>query len=157
MIWVAVFRIEVYEARQAARHEAPLGRLIRAYTPENSVVLAFERSGSMRYYGGRVTLRYDLLDGNWLDRAVAWLGARGVRVYAVLDQRQAAEVKQRFATQQKAAVFDHPFLTYEPAGTSLFDLSAPLDPARPRIVIGNAFRDRPGCDPPEPLPALTFH
>jgi hypothetical protein len=153
---VAVYRFDVYGARQAARHEAPLGRLLSAYTPENSVVLAFERSGSMRYYGGRTTLRYDLLDPGWLDTAVDWLGARGVRVYAMLDSRQAAEVKQRFATQRTAAVFDHPFLTYEPAGTSLFDLSALLDPTRPRLLITRAFADRPGCDPPVPLAPLRF-
>ena len=63
------------------------------HTPPNSVLLTSERSGSMRYYGGRVTLRYDLLHPEWLDRAVAWLTTRGVRVYAVLDRRQADEVK----------------------------------------------------------------
>ena len=153
---VAVWPLEVYAARQAARHEAPLGRLLREHTPENSVVLAFERSGSLRYYGGRITLRYDLLDREWLDRAVAWLGERGVRVYAVLDEHHAADVKQRFASQRTAAVFDYPFLTYEPAGTSFFDLSAPVDPSRPRIVIRDAFSDRPGCDPPAPLEPLAL-
>ena len=59
-----------FEQRQAARHEAPVGRLVRAHTERNSVVLAFERSGSLRYYAGRMTLRYDVLEPDWLDRAV---------------------------------------------------------------------------------------
>ena len=149
-------RLDVYGQRQAARHEAPIGRLVRAHTPENSVVLAFERSGSMRYYAGRTTLRYDMLDGEWLDRAVGWLGARGVRLYAVLDARQAADAKRRFATQRLAAAFDYPFLTYQPAGTSLFDLSAPPDPARRPVVITEAFPDLPGCDPPAPMTPLVL-
>jgi Dolichyl-phosphate-mannose-protein mannosyltransferase len=149
-------RRDVFEQRQAARHEAPIGRLVRTHTPPNSVLLTFERSGSMRYYGGRVTLRYDLLHPEWLDRAVAWLTARGVRVYAVLDRRQADEVKARFSTQRAATAFDRPFLVYEPAGTALFDLSQPREPALPPTVIAEPFPDEPHCDPPVPLLPLVL-
>jgi hypothetical protein len=73
----------------------------------------------------------------------------------VLDQRQAAECKRRFAGQQTAAAFDHPVLIYEPVGTALFDLSAP--PAtRPPIVITEALPDLPGCDPPVRVPLLML-
>lgn len=144
-----------FEQRQAARHEAPVGRLVRAHTDRNSVVLAFERSGSLRYYAGRMTLRYDVLEPDWLDRAVTWLTEHGVHVYAVLDQRQAAECKRRFTGQQTAAAFDHPVLIYEPVGTALFDLSAPLA-TRPPIVITEALPDLPGCDPPVRVPLLML-
>jgi hypothetical protein len=153
---IAVLDLDVFGQRQAARHEAPIGYLVRTHTPDNSVVLTFERSGSMRYYGGRTTLRYDVLDGRWLDRAIDWLGARGVRVYAVLDKRQAAEAKQRFATERSSAAFDHPILIYEPAGTALYDLSAPPASSTPPLVITDAFADRPGCDPPVALPPLIL-
>jgi hypothetical protein len=115
-----------------------------------------ERSGSMRYYGGRVTLRYDLLDREWLDRAVEWLTARGVRVYAVLDRRQAEEAKARFSTQRASAAFDRPFLIYEPAGTAVMDLSEPRDPLLPPEVITEAFPDAPHCDGPVPLQRLVL-
>ena len=147
---------DVFEQRQAARHEAPIGRLVMTHTPPNSVLLTFERSGSMRYYGGRVTLRYDLLHPEWLDRAVAWLTTRGVRVYAVLDRRQADEVRARFSTQRTATALDRPFLIYEPAGTALFDLSQPRDPALPPDVITEPFPDAPHCDPPVPLLPLVL-
>jgi hypothetical protein len=157
-LWTANIALEreVFGQRQAARHEAPIGHLVRTHTPENSVVLALGRSGSMRYYAGRTTLRYDLLDGQWLDRAVDWLGARGVRVYAVLDPRHVAESKQRFATQRTAAAFDHPILVYEPAETGLFDLTEPPDPAKRPVVITEAFKDQPGCDPPLHVPLLVL-
>ncbi len=149
-------RRDVFDQRQAARHDAPIGRLVTTHTPPNSVLLTFERSGSMRYYGGRVTLRYDLLDPAWLDRAVAWLTTRGVRVYAVLDRRQAAEAKARFSTQHTATAFDRPFLIYEPAGTALFDLSQRREPALPPTVITDPFPDAPHCDPPVPLLPLVL-
>jgi hypothetical protein len=154
---VEASRRDVFEQRQAARHDAPIGRLVRMHTPPNSVLLTAERSGSMRYYAGRVTLRYDLLHPDWLDRAVAWLTARGVRVYAVLDRRQADEVKARFSTQRAAAALDRPFLIYEPAGTALFDLSEPYGAATPPTVITEPFPDAPHCDPPVPLEPLVLN
>jgi hypothetical protein len=153
---VEAFHRDVFEQRQAARHEAPIGRLVITHTPPNSVLLVSERSGSMRYYSGRITLRYDLLDPEWLDRAVSWLGTRGVRVYAVLDRRQADDVKARFSSQRVAATLDRPFLVYEPAGTALFDLSQPRDPALPAAVITEPFPDAPHCDPPVPLLPLIL-
>ena len=93
---------------------------------------------------------------DWLDRAVAWLGTREVRVYGVLDRRQADEAKARFSSQRTAAAFDRPFLIYEPAGTALFDLSQPRDPALPAAVIREPFPDAPHCDPPVPLQPLIL-
>jgi hypothetical protein len=153
---VQASRRDVFEQRQAARHDAPIGRLVMQHTPPNSVLLTMERSGSMRYYGGRVTLRYDLLDGEWLDRAVEWLTARGVRVYAVLDRRQAEEAKARFSTQRASVAFDWPFLIYEPAGTAVMDLSEPRDPLLPPEVITEALPDAPHCDPPALLQPLIL-
>jgi hypothetical protein len=153
---VQASRRDVFEQRQAARHEAPIGRLVMQHTSPNSVLLTMERSGSMRYYGGRVTLRYDLLDRDWLDRAVEWLTARGVHVYAVLDRRQAEEAKARFSTQRTAVGFDRPFLVYEPAGTALMDLSELRDPLLAPAVITEPFPDAPHCDPPVPLEPLIL-
>jgi hypothetical protein len=153
---VQASRRDVFEQRQAARHDAWIGRLVMKHTPPNSVLLTMERSGSMRYYGGRGTLRYDLLDREWLDRAVAWLTTRGVRVYAVLDRRQAEEAKARFSTQLVSVGFDRPFLIYEPAGTALMDLSEPRDPLLPPEIITEAFPDAPHCDPPVPLQPLVL-
>ena len=156
-IWAGTvgLRLNIFDHRQAARHEAPIGHLVSTHTPPNSVLLTFERSGSMRYYAGRITLRYDLLHPDWLDRAVAWLTARGVRVYAVLDSRQAEEVKARFHTQRTVAALDRPFLIYQPAGTALFDLSQPDATAR-QTAIQDPFPDAPHCDPPVPLPSLIL-
>jgi hypothetical protein len=149
-------RRAVFEQRQAARHDAPLGRLVATHTPPNSVLLTMERSGSMRYYGGRTTLRYDLLHPEWLDRAITWLTARGVPVFAVLDRRQADEVRARFSSQRAAAALDRPFLIYEPAGTALFDLSQLRDPVLPPAVISEPLPDAPHCDPPVPLLPLAL-
>jgi hypothetical protein len=157
-VWSLHFaeRNGAFNQRQAARHEAPIGHLVRAHTDENSVVLALGRSGSLRYYAGRTTLRYDILEPDWLDRAVAWLTERGVHVYAVLDPRHVAECKRRFAGQQLLAALDRPVLVYEPAETALYDLSTPPPAGSKPIVITKPFEDVPGCDPPLPLAPLVL-
>jgi 4-amino-4-deoxy-L-arabinose transferase-like glycosyltransferase len=141
-------RSEVFGQRQAAEHEAPLGQLVRQHTRENSVVLAFERSGSLRYYAGRTTLRYDFLPGDWLDGAVEWLTRHGVHVYAVLDPAHLADVRRRFAGQRTLAALDRPVLLYEPNRTTLFDLSSPPPPERSLILVERDPGGRAACDPP---------
>ena len=148
---VAVHR-DVFEQRHAARHAAPLGRTLRAHTSSNSVMLALHRSGSVRYYAGRITARYDMLDPEWLDRFVAWMTERGVHVYAVLDAREAAEAKGRFAGQQLASAFDRPTLVYQPAGVAVYDLSRPpAASANPSVITEDPTGDA-ACDPPTPGP-----
>jgi len=48
---------------------------VRSATPENSVVMAWNDSGNIRYFGGRVTLRWDILQEDWLDRSVVWMAS----------------------------------------------------------------------------------
>ncbi len=134
--------------RQVAANEAPLGQLVRKHTVDNSVVLVWERSGTIRYYSGRTTLRYDYLDGDWLDRAVAWLRGRGVHVYAVLDPNHREQCLRRFTGQATLAALDHPVFIYEPARTALYDLTTPPPPEQSFILYDRDPGGRPPCDPP---------
>jgi dolichyl-phosphate-mannose-protein mannosyltransferase len=134
--------------RQAAAVEAPLGQLVRKHTVANSVVLVWERSGTIRYYSGRTTLRYDFLDRDWLDRAVAWLRERGVHVYAVLDPNHREQCRRRFAGQATLAALDRPVFVYEPARTALYDLTTPPPPEQSFILYEQDPGGRPSCDPP---------
>ena len=134
--------------RQAAAPEAPLGQLVRKHTVDNSVVLVWERSGTIRFYSGRTTLRYDFLDRDWLDRAVAWLRARGVHVYAVLDPNHREQCLRRFAGQATLAALDRPVFVYDPARTALYDLTTPPPPEQSFILYEEDPGGRPPCDPP---------
>jgi dolichyl-phosphate-mannose-protein mannosyltransferase len=144
----AVVRDNVLLGRQLAANEAPLGQLVRKHTVDNSVVLVWERSGTIRYYSGRTTLRYDFLDGDWLDRAVAWLRERGVHVYAVLDPNHREQCLRRFAGQATLTALDRPVFVYEPARTALYDLTTPPPPQQSFILYDRDPGGRPACDPP---------
>lgn len=62
-----------------------------------SVVLALEHSGSLRYHGGRMTPRSDLLEPAWLDRAIAWFHDRGIAVYLIANEHELPAVRDRRA------------------------------------------------------------
>ena len=53
--------------------------------PADAVIITMQHSGSIRYYTGRMIVRWDALNPEWLDRAVAFLNDRGIATYAVLD------------------------------------------------------------------------
>jgi hypothetical protein len=90
---VGVFRLASAEQKYPA-----VGAFIRARLPASAFLIAMQHSGSIRYYAGRQTLRWDLLDRASLDRAVVSLRAAGYEPFAVLDPDEDSEFRRRFAT-----------------------------------------------------------
>jgi hypothetical protein len=111
---------------RAEQRFADVARLVRDVTPVGSVVLAMQHSGSLRYYGDRVTLRYDVLDEMWLDRAVDWLAARGTHPYLVLEEWELPRFREQFAGQSTALRLDEPVHPIHTSTTRvyLFDLAS---------------------------------
>jgi hypothetical protein len=67
-------------------------------------VLAKQHSGSIRYYAGRPTLRWDVLEREWLDRALADLRRAGYTPFVVLDPDEEPEFRERFGTAGQTAL-----------------------------------------------------
>jgi hypothetical protein len=133
---------------------ADIGEAVGRATPPNSVVMAMQHSGSIRYYAGRVTLRWDSLPADWLDRGVAWLADRGVPTYVLVLDWELNLMKERFAGQHLASVLELPPV-FSLGDSHLFDLSAPPDPSRDTEVIPlNPQRGR--CPTPAPPPTLAW-
>ena len=91
----------------------------------------------MRYYGGRLTLRYDLLNPAWLDRSVEWFASRGIHAYLVLDDWEVVGFRRRFAGQQRLSQVDVPVFIYRGTVRVLFfDLDRPPERwVAPEIVV----------------------
>ena len=83
-----------------------VAQLVAAATEANSVVITLQHSGSLRYYGGRTTVRYDYVHAGWLDRVILSLRDRGVNPYILLDDREHEEFKSRFASQNNFGRLD---------------------------------------------------
>ena len=69
---------------------------IESALPADAVIIAMQHSGSIRYYTGKLILRWDALNPEWLDRAVAFLRERGVATYAVLEYLGGSRVPPAF-------------------------------------------------------------
>ncbi len=127
--------------------------------PNNSVVLASLHSGSLRYYGGRMTMRYEYLEPAWLDRSISWLDERGVEVYLLLEGGEVEAFRTRFAGQQALAALDgRPRLDYRAGDWTvvLYRLSASLEPAIERRFVIEPFPPTLRSLPPVPPPGLAF-
>jgi hypothetical protein len=64
--------------------------------PVNAVVFAMQHSGTVRFYGGRYTLRYDFIDPGWTDRAAPALEQLGYHPYLLIDDWEAPLVRKQF-------------------------------------------------------------
>jgi 4-amino-4-deoxy-L-arabinose transferase-like glycosyltransferase len=91
-----------------------------ARLPPNAVYLALTESGSLRHYGGRLTVRYDLVEPNQADRLVTYLRERGLVVYAALTRDELTPFRRRFENTSvgRAAAADAVILP--PVGEVLF-------------------------------------
>lgn len=151
----AATKLPTFELWQTERAVVDVAHAVRDATHERSLVLALTHSGTLRYYGGRVTLRYDSLPADWLDRAAEWLQARGIGAYALLEPDEVPAFKQRFAGARAVADLDESdVMIYGGARTAvLYDLTR-THPGKARVAPLHDLR-RFRAEPPVPLPALS--
>jgi hypothetical protein len=98
----SVWEVSALEARY------PLaGEWINVNTPPESVVLANQHSGSLRWYGKRQTLRWDFIEAGRLVTSVRELQARGATVYVALEGDEVAMFDQRFSGVIDQLQVDH--------------------------------------------------
>jgi hypothetical protein len=85
---------------------ADVGQYVARTLPENAVVVAQQHGGSVRFYGNRLTLRFDILDPDWLDRSLVHLRQAGYMPYFLLEQWELPQFRERFAGQRALALLD---------------------------------------------------
>ena len=113
-IALALMGLRVAGARQVLDLPRMEGRyrdtaeLVRARLPENAVLITVWESGSVRFHAGREAVMWDALDPAWLDRAVAWLTARGRTPYILTERGEETEFRRRFSAQSDLGALDWP-------------------------------------------------
>jgi hypothetical protein len=148
-------RRNVFDRWKQDRHYASVGRLVRNMTEPNGVIMSMQYSGSLRYYGGRLTMRWDILERQWLDPAIGWLAGRGIHTYLLVSEWELPEVERRFAGQRTLEKLKQPVVIYRgPVMVLLYDLSRPDQGPTPQtaaIVVHETYRGLRSV-PPAPLP-----
>ena len=125
----------VFDIGEGEQKYADVGRYLGQALPANAVVLASQHSGSIRYYSGLKTLKFELLDRVWLDRAIEYLKSTGTNPYIVLEGWEIPNFRRRFAGQQGVALLDRPPVAVHSRHVFVFS----GDPA-------------PRSDPPQTIP-----
>jgi hypothetical protein len=155
---VIASRLDVFPDNEGERRYATIAALVRQATEPSSMIFASIHTGPIRYYAGRDTMRFDLLDEAWLDRAVEWLTAHGRHPYFLIEDWERPIFERRFSAMNSLGRLDlSPVLAYRAYGISgtvyLFDPAKPsantLEPA--------PIRDpQPRCPLPAAPPGLTL-
>ncbi len=147
-------QLGVYPPGEGERRYATIAGLVARVTAPSAAIITTSHVGPLRYYGGRLTVRYDVLDPAWLDRAVEWLERQGRRPYILLEEQEVQEFTQRFgASSQIARLEMRPVLIYEAdqiAGrVFLFDARGPAATTWQPVPIHDP---QPRCPIPAPTP-----
>jgi hypothetical protein len=119
------------------RRFAVVGEYVRDALPPNAVVFALLHSGSIRYYSGRTTLRWDYLPEDWLDRSVEFFTSIGYRPYLLVEQgAERAQFVERFSGHSKlGSLALAPLATYHGETPSdLYDLANPVSTASAAMI-----------------------
>jgi hypothetical protein len=120
----------VFQAWQRnAFHEAAgeskyveVARAVGSLTEPEAVIISAQHSGTLRYYAGRLTLRWDVGDPAWLDRTVDWLAAHGHHPYFVLEESEIEALRAKAGSVSAAARLDWtPMATFRGRSVQAFD------------------------------------
>lgn len=101
-------------------------RYVNDSLPPNAILFAMQHSGSVRYYSGRLTIRYDWLDPAWFDRAVAIVRQQGYTPYILLEDWEEPTFKRRFAASEAAQLRRRPIAQFaQSVPVRLYDIPEP--------------------------------
>jgi len=94
--------------RHSEHRFAAAGQYVRAALPPNAAFISEEHSGSLRFYAGRLTIRYDWLKAGWLAPVRVALEDAGYIVYLLIDDNEVDRLRQRFTEPGELAFLDQP-------------------------------------------------
>ena len=125
---------------------------MRRVTEPNSAIASLDHSGSIRYYGGRMTINFGSVPDQSFDAVVDWLSEHGVRTYLAIEEWELPEIRQRFSTNRCMRVLDLPPVAVLewPRRMQLFDLTGTRqekDPIVARPAPGSLSTARPVAPP----------
>jgi hypothetical protein len=116
----------IFNLGRTERRYATIAHLVGVYTEPDAVILTAQHSGTLRYYAGRDTLRFDFLDPAWLDRALGWLAAEGRHPYVLIEDWEQPGFEARFKANSNLAGLPMPPVfvwhsKYTPGEVRLYD------------------------------------
>jgi hypothetical protein len=124
---LAIFNMTEWRSQRVFDHQGTLlyrtmGEYLASRLPDRSVVLSMQHSGSVRYYSGHSTVRWDLIPAGRLDDTIGRLHELGYHPYVVLEGWEEPLFRDRFAASRFGALDWRPVALTRPATVSLYDV-----------------------------------
>jgi hypothetical protein len=85
------------------RRYAAVAEFVNRALPANAAFIAFQHTGSLAFYTGSLTLRYDFLPRHRLQSVLDWLQSNGYRPYVVLEVWEEPLYRAHFAGVDKVS------------------------------------------------------
>ncbi|MCX6537526.1 MAG: hypothetical protein NT151_01130 [Acidobacteria bacterium] len=143
---------QAFALQEVAQRYVKAGRYAAEHLPPRSVFICVQHSGSLRFYGGGLTLRWDWLDPTWLDRTVDHLRRAGYHPYFALEIPEEDAFRERFSAASPLGRLDWPALAdlrqkvvvrfYDPLARARFRKGEPIDSTIVRPNGGIIVRSR---------------
>jgi hypothetical protein len=102
------FDVGVFYRRNSEHRYASIGEYVARTFPPNAALLSMQESGSLRFYGHRLTIRWDLVPIEDLDEILNALEAKGYVVYFALEDWEEPEFRARYAHSSPIGRLDWP-------------------------------------------------
>jgi hypothetical protein len=101
---------------------AETANAIRSVTSADAVIFTEQHSGTVRYYGGRMTVRWNRMDPEWLDRAVTWLDVHGHHPYILVEDWEVPRLTEKYGPANVVARLGWaPIVTLRNGAIRLYD------------------------------------
>lgn len=96
------------EVWRAEQRFVEAGEYVKSTLPERAAIISVLHSGSVRYYSGRLSVRFDTLRPADLDLVIQQLRRLGYEPYFMLDDGEEPIFRQRFGGHSALAALDWP-------------------------------------------------
>jgi hypothetical protein len=124
--------------RNGERRYIEIGEFVSRTLPAEAALLSVQHSGSLRFHGGRLTLRFDRIEKHGLSRALAEIERIGLHPYLVVDDFELPQFQSQFGLAEKTLPFPVVARARELGGMTVFDLGS-------RAVMGPPIALEPGA------------
>ncbi len=111
--------------RAGERRYIDIGEFAGDQLPANAILFSTQHSGSLRFYSGRLTLRFDWVQKEWAAGVVPAIERAGYHPYLIVDDWEIPQVRFQFGLPETSAL-PWPIVARmrELGGLSVFDMAS---------------------------------
>jgi hypothetical protein len=117
--------------RAGERRYIDIGEFAADQLPANAALFSVQHSGSLRFYSGRLTLRFDWVEPAWAARVPGEVERAGYHPYLVVDDWEIPQVRQQFGFVADAPLPWPILARNREHGMTVFDMATRPVPAAP--------------------------